>query len=106
VQTLEHLLNIATVARNMPKTRHWLPTREVELVREALRVLTAFPENLVVRMSAHLLDAPPPTGFKNTSTVTASKQLRGSYVCPAPDQENECRDCPACWDPDVKNVRC
>jgi hypothetical protein len=25
-------------------------------------------------------------------------------TCPAPDQDNECKDCRACWDPSVKNV--
>lgn len=104
VQNVEHLLNIATIARCTPETRHWLPTREIEMVRAALAELTAFPENLTVRVSAHMIDAPPPAGFPNTSTVTASRPRRGSYACPAPDQGNRCGKCRACWDADVRDV--
>ena len=39
--------------------------------------------------------------FKFTSTVTTDPN---KATCPAPKQDNECKDCRACWDKKVKNV--
>ncbi len=104
VQSVEHQLNILAVAKHTPETQHWQPSREIEYVREALRQLGEPLANIVIRMSAHMIDAPPPAGFPNTSTVTASKPRRGSYACPAPDQGNRCGKCRECWNPDVRDV--
>lgn len=99
LQSLEHLENIVAVARQCPRTRFWLPTREKAMVQEYLRKHGAFPRNLLVRVSAALIDGPPPEGFRHTSTVVTS-----GATCPAPLQGNQCLDCRACWDPRVRNV--
>jgi hypothetical protein len=39
-------------------------------------------------------------GWANTSTVVSGE----GRTCPAPDQDNECKDCRACWDKSVPNV--
>src|SRR5207247_2375847 len=93
LQGASHLQNICTVAAHTPEVRHWLPTRELETVQAVRREGGPFPENLVVRVSAHRIDGAPPRGFPTTSTVTATGARPGALVCPSPEQKNTCRDC-------------
>ena len=44
-----------------------------------------------------------PLKFDYTSTVHHNKQAIG-HDCPSRFQDNECRDCRACWNKEVKNV--
>lgn len=104
VQGVNHLRNIRTVAQHTPQVRHWLPTREMETVRSVQKEYGDPPENLVIRVSAHRIDGAPPRGFSTTSTVTATRPRKGTYVCPAPEQKNTCRECRACWNEDVSTV--
>lgn len=100
IQSLQHLDRICQVARRTPSVRHWIPTREYALVKE-YRQSHEIPKNLVIRLSAHMVDGEPPSGYGlPTSTVTRT----GQRTCPAPDQGNKCRDCRACWNPNVANV--
>lgn len=99
IQSLEHLENIAEIAVRCSDTKFWLPTREKDYVLQFLRLRGAFPKNLVVRVSGTLIDGPAPAGFQNTSTVVTS-----NATCPAPQQDNTCGDCRACWNPRRKNV--
>ena len=92
-----HFANIVEVAKRTPNTHHWLPTREYRMVEEYQGDI---PTNLVVRESAHMVDAPPPITKFNTSTVVTD----GSETCPSLKQGNSCGDCRNCWDPQVKNV--
>ena len=59
------------------------------------------PSNLTIRFSGTMIDQPALKAWPNTSTVSTDPEAR---TCPAPDQNNECGDCRACWDGDVKNV--
>ena len=102
IQTAEHLALIADIAAATPRTRHWLPTREYKLVREFLKV-SSKPANLVIRLSAQMIDAEPAAGFAHTSTVHRQGKAYG-HDCPARFQDNECKDCRACWDDTVPNV--
>jgi len=99
LQSLQHLLNIVAVAEQLPEKEFWCPTREVGLVRSYLTTFGSFPSNLIVRVSAALVDGVPLQGFRNTSTVVTSGE-----TCPAPTQNNQCGTCRMCWDPDVANV--
>jgi hypothetical protein len=96
---INHLRNICTIAAHLPDIRMWLPTREYETVRAVQEI----PANLVVRVSAHLIDGSPPRGFSNTSTVV-SKNTEAPATCPAPDQDGKCGECRMCWDSERKNV--
>ena len=96
VQDEEHLLKIFAVAKLTPETRHWLPTREAW----TSKYLSAVPDNLTLRFSMPMVDQAPAGAWANTSTVVSGK----GRTCPAPDQNNECKDCRACWDLSVKNV--
>src|SRR6056300_580361 len=95
VQDEEHLLKIFEVCKNTPDKKHWMPTREAW----TKKYLDQKPANLVIRFFATMIDQEAPESWPNTSTVSTS-----SRTCPAPDQNNECGNCRACWDPEIKNV--
>lgn len=100
VQGENHLRNIITVARNVPDVQFWLPTREYATVRACADDL---PPNLLVRVSAQRVDAPPPAWWPTTSTVVTAAGP-GEGVCPAPEQGNRCGGCRLCWNPNAGNV--
>lgn len=101
IQSLEHLCNIVKVVIATPNVSHWLPTREYKFVQLYRQLYGEFPTNLVVRLSAHMVDGDAPSGYGlPTSTVTTHHD----ETCIAPTQDNECGDCRACWTVDVENV--
>ena len=95
VQDVQHLEQIFEVCRLTPEKRHWMPTREAWIKDH----MEAAPANLVVRFSSPMVDQGPVKSWANTSTVSTK-----SRSCPAPDNNNECGSCRACWDPLVKNI--
>ena len=95
VQDEAHLNKIFEVCRLTPSKRHWMPTREAWIKDH----MEAAPANLVVRFSSPMIDQGPVKSWANTSTVSTK-----SRSCPAPDNNNECGSCRACWDPLVKNI--
>jgi len=95
VQDVQHLEKIFEVCRLTPNKRHWMPTREAWIKDHMHKA----PANLVVRFSSPMIDQGPVKSWANTSTVSTK-----SRSCPAPDNNNECGDCRACWDPLVKNI--
>lgn len=104
IQSTEHLDMICQVARGTPTVSHWVPTREYSIVKKYLANGNNIPPNLNVRLSAHMIDGPAPSGLGlPTSTVIDSGNVTGQ-PCPAPSQGGECGDCRACWDSSVENV--
>ena len=95
VQDVQHLEKIFEVCRATPEKRHWMPTREA-WIKDHMHMA---PANLVVRFSSPMVDQGPVKSWANTSTVSTK-----SRSCPAPDNNNECGSCRACWDPEVKNI--
>ena len=95
VQDVQHLEKIFEVCKLTPNKRHWMPTREAWIKDHMHKA----PANLVVRFSSPMVDQGPVKSWANTSTVSTK-----SRSCPAPDNNNECGDCRACWDPLVKNI--
>ena len=95
VQDEAHLNKIFEVCRLTPSKRHWMPTREA-WIKDHMHMA---PANLVVRFSSPMVDQGPVKSWANTSTVSTK-----SRSCPAPDNNNECGSCRACWDPEVKNI--
>jgi len=95
VQDVQHLEKIFKVCRLTPEKRHWMPTREAWIKDH----MEAAPANLVIRFSSPMVDQGPVKSWPNTSTVSTK-----SRTCPAPDNNNECGTCRACWDPLVKNI--
>ncbi len=118
LQSRDHLAKICAVARATPWLRHWLPTREAKIVCDFVRDGGTIPSNLVIRLSAAMVDGLPPKAWPLTSTVhshsfgrlimvegqpTTSAAPVG-YICPAPQQLNKCGACRACWSAEVANV--
>jgi len=95
VQDLEHLNKIYEVCRATPSKKHWMPTREAWIKDH----LQDKPNNLVIRFSAPMVDQRAPASWPNSSEVVNS-----NASCPAPKQNNECRDCRQCWDASIKTV--
>lgn len=103
LQGVAHLELIAAVALASPHCRHWLPTREVGMVKEYVAKHGALPENLMVRLSATHFDVAVKTpaslqGVANVATSNVHKKGPAlGTACAAPSQDGECRDCRACW---------
>ena len=95
------LKKIVMICENTPKIKHWLPTREAKIVSDYLKE-KEFPKNLLVRVSAPMIDGKP-LKFRWTSTVHNKKKPIGRD-CPSRFQDNKCMDCRACWDRRIKNV--
>jgi len=95
VQDVQHLEKIFKVCELTPEKRHWMPTREAWIKDHIHKA----PANLVIRFSSPMVDQGPVKSWPNTSTVSTK-----SRSCPAPDNNNECGSCRACWDPNVKNI--
>ena len=96
VQSVKHLAKIFEVCRRSPDVQHWMPTREAWVKP----YLSRAPKNLLIRFSMPMVDQPAAASWPHTSTVVSGS----GRTCPAPDQDNACGDCRACWDPSVKNV--
>ena len=97
VQSVKHLLKIFHVCRLTPDVAHWLPTREAGILSKIPQ--DRVPRNLTIRLSATKVDAPAPKSWALTSTVVTTGR-----TCPAPDQDNECKTCRACWDKSIQNI--
>jgi hypothetical protein len=95
VQDEDHLMKIFAVCKLTPSVKHWLPTREAWVKH----FLPMCPDNLVIRFSMPMVDQPAAGGWDNTSTVVTS-----GATCPSAKQGNQCLDCRACWDKNIKNI--
>ena len=102
IQSDEHLTNIVRVAIATPNTKHWLPTKEYLMISRFMRKHGSFPKNLVVRVSSPNIDQAPVKHYRHTSTVHTGKPF--GRECIAHKQDNECKDCRACWNPRIKNI--
>ena len=96
LQSVAHLKAIFEVCNNTPETRHWLPTREA---RYLPLNHDSIPKNLTIRFSSHKINQPPLKSWPWTSTVSTRDSS-----CPAQLQNNNCKDCRACWDRKISNV--
>ena len=101
--SVAYLRAIVQVVEATPNVKHWLPTREVKVVRDYVSKYGDFPANLVVRVSAPMIDQKPLKGFTHTSTVDTSDDYEG-WSCPSQSQGNSCGDCRQCWNPELFNV--
>lgn len=104
IQSVDHLEKICAVARATPSVKHWLPTRELNMVRDHEKQFGKAPRNLVIRVSATMVDGPATRAWPTTSGVHDKTTPRKSQICPAPRQEGKCGDCRKCWNPKVAHV--
>lgn len=103
IQSVNHLKRIAKVAENTPNCKHWLPTREYWMVKEFLKT-NKKPKNLIIRLSAMMVDGPAPESMAKKLKVQVSGVSKNAFSCPAQSQNHECKDCRACWDSKIFNV--
>ena len=94
LQSAAHFALICDIARATPNTLHWLPTKEPRFAKGDI------PGNLIVRVSAPMIDQPAPNQ-PHTSTVVSDKN---KATCRAFERQGKCGPCRMCWDPAVKNI--
>jgi hypothetical protein len=108
IPSKEFLTAVCDVARLTPYVKHWIPTREISLLKEWLSEGHTVPSNLCIRVSAPMVDDAPLRGMLKLNVVTSTVHTKkGEYVgheCPASKQNNNCGDCRACWDNTISNV--
>jgi len=97
LQGPDHLMNIFHVCTATPMVQHWMPTREVKLLKGIQPGVV--PKNLIIRVSSHMIDQGPVNSWPHTSTV-----VRAGKTCPAQDQGNACGSCRQCWNKDINNI--
>ena len=98
IQSPDHLDKIVRIAIATPEIRHWLPTKESNLIQ---RYDKPIPKNLVIRLSGTFVDGTVPISWSHTSTVVSDKD---QATCRAFENDGKCGDCRQCWDAAVKNV--
>lgn len=101
LQSVEHFDAILEVCRRTPQIRHWLPTRELAIVRASRQPV---PPNLTIRVSATMIDGAAPKGWPVASTVHTVGAPAKAWECPARHQQHQCGACRACWSRDVPLV--
>ena len=97
LQGVDHLNNIFEVCNRTPAVQHWMPTREVKILKGIQPEVV--PKNLIIRVSSHMIDQGPVKSWPHTSTV-----VQAGKSCPAAEQGNACGDCRQCWDKTISNV--
>ena len=102
IQNLQHLLKIVSVVRHTPKVTHWLPTKELGIVREFLQLKHKVPKNLIIRLSTVKIGDSVPEVWKrefgNTPGIAYSAVgSKTDSTCVAYTQGGKCLDCRNCW---------
>lgn len=99
IQSVEMLESINKIAFRTPQINHWLPTREIQLVKDYFAAHNTLSNNLIVRISSAKVGVTPKGNLFGLPISTvgcgASKDVQ---ACPAAAyQGNRCLDCDACW---------
>ena len=71
------LEKIVMICQATSTITHWLPTREVKIVSDYLKIYKEFPDNLLVRVSSPMIDGEPLKSFGYTSTVHHKEKAKG-----------------------------
>ena len=103
--SVDHLRTIAEVARNTPEISHWLPTKEVNVVRDFLKT-DSIPDNLTIRLSAYFIDKPADFNLDLPTAMVYKEKEATGHECPAVQNHKGClgNNCRLCWDSDIKTV--
>ena len=97
IQSAWHLKRILEVCKQTSSTKHWLPTREAQLLQYLDPDI--IPTNLIIRLSATKVNGAASKSWPWTSTVSTDGK-----TCPASDQGGKCKDCRSCWSRDIMNI--
>ena len=106
LQSLAHLTKIVNVCLFTPTINHWLPTKEYDTVRKFL-TLYALPENLTIRLSAHMISfVSIPDGNLHDlpySSCGYTTEFPDALHCPGVEN-GTCGDCRECWKRSCRHV--
>lgn len=109
IQSVKHLEKIAEIARMTPNIKHWLPTKEVNIVKEYTKN-NKLPNNLIIRLSAFYINGEPAIIPKTTTSVVITKDKVGhvkGFDCPVYSDSSHgksCGECEACYDNKVMRI--
>jgi len=104
IQTVDHLRKICAVAFGTPSIKHWIPTREAGILKEFKRSGGAIPSNLIIRLSATMINGAPGKSHQHSSTVHTAGAAPIGEACNASKQGGQCLECRACWNTSIKNI--
>lgn len=104
IQTVDHLRKICAVAAGTPSIKHWIPTREAGILKEFKRSGGAIPSNLIIRLSATMVNGAPGKSHQHSSTVHTAGAAPIGEACNASKQGGQCLECRACWNTSIKNI--
>lgn len=91
-----HLLKIIEVCNRTPKIRHWMPTREEIIVSKFIVKHGPLPNNLVIRISEHMVGKQP--AIRRHGLPVSTVGAKGFGVqCEAYTRGGMCGPCRACW---------
>lgn len=96
IQGVWHLEKIVDVCKQTPKIQHWLPTREEKMVMEYLAKHGSLPDNLIIRISEHMVGKAPSHRRHSLSVSTVGAKDFG-VQCEAYTRGGVCGPCRACW---------
>lgn len=106
IQSMKMLKQIIAIAKALPLTKFWLPTKEKALLLRYLdRHPEGFPENLIVRLSMMRVDPkriPKYKHFRTCSTHLHKDPV--GFLCPSESTNHQCGYCRACWDSSIDNI--
>jgi ribosomal protein L40E len=103
LQSMEHFRKIIEIARMTPDIKHWLPTKEVKLMKDFVKTGEKLPSNLNVRVSAYMVNGKPVKLKGMTTSVVITKDQMGKcggFDCPVysnPNHGKTCGDCDHCY---------
>lgn len=111
-QSVKMCLDILAVVRDTPWVKHWIPSKEYRMWRDAIKQWPdALPDNFVLRLSTYKDDTRPTRAHTHTSTTFTSEDSPANVgkVCIADwvkEQTGQysCGPCRACWDSNVANI--
>lgn len=104
IQNVAHLAAICRVCELTPKIRHWIPTREIQIVLAFVKAGGIVPGNLMIRVSATKIDGKATGQWDWTSGVHDKIAPIESERCTAPDTDGECGSCRKCWSHEQKHT--
>jgi len=103
-QSVEHVLRWVSIAQLLPSIRFWAPSKEYALIRQAMKQVSDWPDNLVIRLSAPMIGQDGARRWRQDGTLYSTVDHGKGHKCPAPEQDNACGSCRACWDRTVQVV--
>jgi len=127
LQGITMLADIVEIALETPHIKHWLPTKEYQLVKDSKSYgfCPDIPSNLILRVSHpkvgkvfNALDVACGNSPRHNSAIFEPHNFGENYqgvdrlgnpitryvFCPSSLQDNSCEDCRACWDSRIETV--